>query len=351
MLALRKLSESDQNLKLCEVPEPTPAADQVVLNVAAAGICGTDIHILKGEYRSKPPVTLGHEVAGTIAALGEAVSGWELGQRVVSETYYSVCGHCSYCRSGRPNLCSQRNSIGSMVDGGFAEKLLVPASNLHALPDSLDFPEAALIEPLACVVRGVLELGSITAGDLAVITGPGPIGLLALQVAKAAGAQVMMIGTAADKERLALAQSLQADWVMASTADPETNARRVLELLGKNADVVIECSGAALAADLLLRSIKKAGHYIQLGLYGQRLSFDLDVLCYKELSVSGSFATVPSSWARAIALAASKAVSLKALVGASYPLSAWERAFADVFKRLPGKVLILPNDKGARPRF
>ena len=341
MQALRKLALGDPNLALLDVPEPKLRAGHVIIDVAAAGICGTDVHILHDEYRSEPPVTLGHEVAGTVAAIGDGVRGWEIGQRVVTETYFSTCGRCAHCRTGRPNLCASRRSIGSFEDGGFAPRLLTPATNLHALPDGLGFPEAALVEPLACVVRGLLELNELRAGDRAVITGPGPIGLLALQVAKAAGARVVVLGTAADAARLELAHRLGADGVL-TVEDADALADATADALGGEPDVAIECSGAEPAADLLLGLVRKAGRFVQVGLYGRRIALDFDQVCYKELRVSGSFATTPSSWHRALALAGSGAVSLAAIVGATYPLAEWARAFEAVAARTPGKVLLVP---------
>jgi L-iditol 2-dehydrogenase len=341
MQALRKLALGESRLVLEEVPRPAPRLRHVVVEVAAAGICGTDVHIRHDEYRSEPPVTLGHEVAGTVAALGEGVAGWTVGQRVVTETYFSVCGRCAYCRTGRPNLCTRRRSIGSFEDGGFARFVEVPATNLHALPDGLAFPEAALIEPLACVVRGLLELNRLNAGDRVVIAGPGPIGLLAVQVARAAGTRVVVLGTAHDADRLELALRLGAEGAM-TVDDPDGLTAAVERQLGGLPDVAIECSGAAPAAATLLTLVKKAGRFIQLGLYGRPITLDLDQVCYKALQLSGSFATTPSSWYRAIDLAGSGAVSLKAIVGATYPLAEWEAAFGAVEARVPGKVLLVP---------
>jgi L-iditol 2-dehydrogenase len=279
-------------------------------------------------------------VAGTIASLGEGVSGWQVGDRVVVETYFSVCGRCLPCRSGRPNLCGTRRSIGSFEDGGFASRVLVPETNLHALPPSLRFPEAALVEPLACVVRALLELNRLDAGDRVAITGPGPIGLLALQVARAAGARVVMLGTAHDAARLELAARLGAHAVCSGTGAVADDCVR--EVLGDSVDVVIECSGAEGAAATLMRLVAKGGRFVQIGLYGSPIRLDLDQVCYKELVVTGSFATTPSSWHRALALVAAGSVSLAAIVGATFPLREWERAFEAVDARIPGKVLLVP---------
>jgi L-iditol 2-dehydrogenase len=342
MLALRKQQLGSPELSLQNVPEPTATPSHVVIDVAAAGICGTDLHIIKDEYRCAPPVTLSHEVAGVIAEVGAGVKRWQVGQRVVTETYFSVCARCEHCRSGRPNLCGERASIGSFRDGGFAKRLLVPEHNLHLLPDTLAFPEAALVEPLACVVRGLLELGRITAGDRAVITGPGAIGLLAVQVAKAAGARVVVVGTAADRERLELAARLGADLALETTQDTVQTQHAVHDYFGAAPDVAIECSGAAPAATFLMNAVAKAGRFIQVGLYGKPIQLDLDQVCYRELQLTGSFATTPSSWRRALALAGSGAVSLKGVVGRTYPLSEWSEAFAAVQAGTAGKVLLIP---------
>ena len=190
-------------------------------------------------------------------------------------------------------------------------------------------------------MRGLLELGRLNAGDRVVITGPGPIGLLAVQVARAAGTRVVVLGTHQDAERLELAVRLGAEGAL-TVDDPSAVARGVEQQLGAPPDVVIECSGAAAAATTLLHLVKKAGRFIQVGLYGRPVAVDLDLVCYKELQLSGSFATTPTSWIRAIELAGSGAVSLRAMVGATYRLADWEQAFGAVEARVPGKVLLVP---------
>ena len=125
-------------VELTERPEPVVRAGHVVLDVVGAGICGTDLHIWDDEFPSEPPVTMGHEVSGVVREVGEGVAGWAVGDRVVSETYFSTCGECEWCRGGRLNLCAQRRSIGSREDGAFAARVLVPARGIHRIPDWLD---------------------------------------------------------------------------------------------------------------------------------------------------------------------------------------------------------------------
>src|SRR5689334_838535 len=133
-----KVARGVGNVELRDIPEPMPEKGQVRIKVQAAGICGTDLHIYKDEFRSIPPVVLGHEVSGEIDALGEGVEGLNLGERVTTETYFSTCGECAYCRTGHQNLCLNRRSIGSAVNGGFTNYVVVPAKSIHALPENVD---------------------------------------------------------------------------------------------------------------------------------------------------------------------------------------------------------------------
>src|SRR5438067_1258567 len=182
MKAVMKTAPGAGNIEVRDIAEPATPPGHVKIAVKAAGICGTDLHIYYDEYRSFPPVVLGHEVCGEIAEVGSGVERVRVGDRVTSETYASTCGSCRYCREGRVNLCPERRSIGSGANGGFAKYLVVPEHNIHLLPDNVSFEEGALSEPLACVIHSVLERSQVTPGDIAVITGPGAMGLLTLQV-------------------------------------------------------------------------------------------------------------------------------------------------------------------------
>lgn len=340
MKAVMKLEPGVGNVGLREIPEPRPGPGQVLIKVAAAGICGTDLHIYHGEFKTAPPVVLGHEVAGEVTALGEGVETVSLGARVTTETYFSTCGACRYCRTGHENLCLQRRSIGSAVNGGFTRYLVVPAKNVHALPAQLSFEAGALTEPLACVVHGVVGPATVRPGDLAVVAGPGAIGLLALQVLKAAGATVVVLGTGADTERLKLAERLGADHTLDVEREDAETLVRELSFEGLGADGVYECSGAGPAAQGLLKLVRRRGRYVQIGLFGKPVAWDLDEVCYKELVVTGSNASVPAAWTRALHLLASGAVTTEALVTDNFPITEWREAF-ERFERKEGVKLLL----------
>ena len=255
-----------------------------------------------------------------------------------------TCGSCRYCRTGQVNLCLARQSIGSAVNGGFTSYVVVPAVNLHRLPENVDFEAGALTEPLACVVHGVLDARTVSAGDIAVIAGPGAIGLLTLQVVKASGATVVLLGTDVDEARLSLGLALGADYVLNVEQEDPAALLAKITLEGLGADVVYECSGAGPAAQQLLSLVRRRGRYVQVGLFGKPVAWDLDQLCYKELIATGSNASVPSAWDRALALMASGVVDTKKLITHRFPVTAWADAFA-CFERKDGvKTLLTPVD-------
>ena len=343
MLAIRKTARGVGNIEVMDVPEPHAGPDQVVIKVDSAGICGTDLHIYLDEFETRPPVTIGHEVAGWIAELGRDVAGWKVGDRVTTETYFYTCGHCFNCRRGRRNLCLERRSIGSKEDGAFATYLATPVSNLHRIPDGLDLESAALTEPLACTVHGVLETAGVRAGDNVVITGPGSIGLLALQLAKVAGASVLMIGTNQDTERLKLAQQLGADGVI-NVQQADNVIESVTDWCGADgADLVIECSGAAAAAKTLTEVARRGARFCQMGLYGKSIMFDQDAVCYKELVVTGSNASVTPAWARALRLLVQKQVDAHQLISHRFAIGDWNQALETVKNKEGVKVILKPD--------
>jgi L-iditol 2-dehydrogenase len=298
--------------------------------VQAAGICGTDLHIVDDEFRSWPPVTMGHEVCGVVTAVADDVDpGW-VGARVVAETYFSTCGTCGHCRGGRANLCLERRSIGSAVDGAFAPRLLVPARNLHRVPDGLPSEAAALTEPLACVCQCLLDPPVVAPGDDVLVVGPGPIGLLAAQVARAGGARVHVRGTERDAARLDLARGLGC----ATSAAGEP--------LG-DFDVAVDCSGSAAGITTCLEHARRGGRLVQIGLAGKPVAVPFDEICFRELTVTSGNASTPRSWQRALALLEAGAVRLEPLVSEVVPLAEWERAFETARAGAAVKVVIDPR--------
>lgn len=197
MKALMKPAPGPGNMVIRKIEEPIPGPNEIVIEVKAAGICGTDIHTYRGKT-SIPmefPVVIGHEFSGVILEVGKNVLSYKKGNRVTSETGFEVCGKCRYCQTRNFNLCPDRSAIGYRKNGAFAKYVLVPEHCLHKLPDNVDFLSAALCEPLACCVHAVNELTTILAGDVVIISGSGQIGILSAQLAKCEGGTTILCGT------------------------------------------------------------------------------------------------------------------------------------------------------------
>lgn len=341
MKALVKFTRGAGNIEIQEVPDPKPAAEEVKIKVKACGICGTDIHILQDEFEYITPVILGHEFTGVIVEKGEKVKGWEPGERVVAETTVASCGRCRYCRMGSENICPDRLGLGRTANGAFAEYLVLHQRLIHSLPPEVDFTAGALSEPLACCVHGVLEITRIQPGDWVLIMGPGPIGLLALQLAKVSGGRVAICGITSDGERLALAENLGAD--LAINVEKENVTAIIRELTGGyGADIVLECSGAPKAADLGLEVVRKQGTYTQIGLFGQRIHLDFQKIAVKELKVYGSLNQQWTSWNTALKLVEKGKVQTRPLISEVLPLSKWKMAFQEYEKHRGVKIVLLP---------
>ncbi len=332
-LAVGKLAPGVGNLGLRTQKVRPPEEGEAVVEVIATGICGTDLHIADEEFPSEPPVTMGHEITGEVAAVGPGVDSAWLGERVVCETYFVTCGTCLYCRDGKPNLCAGRRSIGSRVDGGFSRWLTIPIRNLWRVPDHVGRHGAALAEPLACVTRCLFDPPVVNPGDSVLVVGPGAMGQLTAQCARAAGGVVTLVGLPRDSARLEVAEEM---------------GFRVVEL-GDDApalgefDVVAEASGHEGGARTALASVRKDGAYVQVGIFGKPIQAMLDTFVYGELVVRSGNASTPSSWRRAMLLLESGLIEVDRLVSDVYALDDWEQAFADTRAGRGLKIVLDPR--------
>jgi L-iditol 2-dehydrogenase len=344
MKAVVKYREGKGFVELREVAIPTPGPDEVRIRVEYAGICASDLHILNQDIAItiKPPVVMGHEFSGIIDELGQGVEGWHPGDRVVAEANYEVCGTCGYCRDGFYNLCGNRKVLGYWYNGAFARYTVVPAKRLHALPTEISFQQGALIEPTACVVHGVCELIKIRKGDMVLVTGPGTIGLTALQIAKSAGATVMVSGISEDQDRLIIAEKLGADGVVdVSRGDLKKAVDNMSG--GKGVDVALECAGNDRAVRSAIEVLRKQGQFLQLGLLGRDLEIRFDSIAYKELKITGSISSRDVSWRMAIDMIRRKQVKPEMCVSHIFSLEEWENAFRLHAERKGLKILFKPE--------
>jgi len=339
MLAVRKMAPGATPFTLEEIERPEPRPGQARVAVFGAGMCGTDVHILDGDYASKPPVTIGHEVAGVVDAVGSPGDVEWVGTRVALETAVT-CGICEWCRTGKPMLCANRLSIGSGLDGGYASHLVVPIRNLHVLPDNVDERAAAVSEPLACVCNALLDPPAVTAGDRVVIIGAGAIGIIAAQVARASGGRVTLFGTESDAHRLEIAASIGFE---CRSVDDERERRSVeLEAADRTINVVVECAGARAAAEWGITLVRPGGRYVQMGLSGD-VSISMTNLVMREVSIRSGMASSPASWWRAMRLFEADLVNLAPLVTDVLPLRDWAVAVDRMRKREGIKSVLDPR--------
>lgn len=319
-------------------PRGTPGSGEVLLRVAACGICGSDLHALRSDPGFEwvaPPVTLGHEFSGTVIAVGDDVDALSVGDRVMSMSIQG-CLSCDVCRTGTTQLCPDRVIVGLSYDGGLAEEVLVPARHLVPVPDGVDLEVAAVAEPLSVAVRAVLHETFVTPGDAVVVSGPGPIGLLCARLAQLSGAEVCVVGSPADEaRRLPIAQGWGMRTSVVGGPGPE-------EVLGRRPDAWIEASGAAPALAGALDGVRRGGTIVVVALYANPLEFFATTAVRNELTVRFSYASAHPEYVRALQLLESGAVDAEALLD-RFSLTDAEQAFAAAYGGEVIKPLIVPD--------
>ncbi|SEO41393.1 L-iditol 2-dehydrogenase [Amphibacillus marinus] len=342
MKALVKTAPGFGHLELQDVEEPKPNPDQVKIEVKYAGICGSDVHTYEGNYKVKTPVTLGHEFAGVVVEVGKNVTEFQVGDRVTSETTFSICGECKYCKSKDYNLCAHRKGIGSQQNGGFTKYLIARKESLHKLPQHVDYRAAAMTEPLACTYHAANK-ASINEHDLVVVFGPGPIGLLQAQVAKTYGATVIIAGLTHDKIRLDKAKEIGIDYAINLQQD-DLHALVAQLTEGYGAHVIFECSGAVPAVRLGLDLLRKKGQFVQVGIFSKaEIPIDFEKIIQKEIQVTGSRSQTSRDWEPSLALMNEGRVTPKALVTHELSIGDWDEGYRAIKDGDAIKVLLTSN--------
>ncbi len=343
MQALVKYEKGPGNVELREAPEPPCGDEQLKIEVAWCGVCGTDLHVLHDTFRNYPPVILGHEFSGVVVETGKNTDRSRIGQRVTIFPAMAVtCGACVYCRMGRIMFCPNRRGMGHGVNGAFARYAVVKPEQAYRLPEGMGLDEAALCEPFAACVQAVTELTTVRLGDVALVSGPGPIGLLCLKLLVAEGVKTIVAGVAADAARLAMAERIGAD-VIINVGETDWLQRILDETDGLGVDVAFECSGHPASVKNCLLAVKKLGGYTQVGICGREITTDFDQIFYKQLRVAGSVGYTAETWERVIRILAQGRVSLGDLISHRLPLSEWRQAFEACENKTGLKALIAPT--------
>ena len=315
-----------------EVADPTPGDNDVVVEVAAVGICGTDLHIFEGEFAPKLPIVPGHEMSGTVVAVGKSVTEVKIGDAVAIDPSLH-CGECFYCRRARGNLCENWNALGVTYPGAAAEFLLSPKKNIHKLPKNVDLKSAALIEPLSCAVRGFDQLPR-NPGSHYLIYGSGTMGLMMAEMAKVNGAaSVSIVDLNQDKLKTAKVLGFTN---LAKSADEFDQPRGF--------DVVIDCTGVTEAIKDGLKHVMPGGTFLQFGVANKDAKVEIEPFWVynKEITIVGSMAVL-HSFDRAVELFASGVLNVDVMISDRYSLENYADALT-AFKSGKGrKTIVLPN--------
>ena len=343
MKALRKM-QAARGLSFETAPVPSIGPTDVLVRVRTASICGTDLHIYGwdrwSQGRIKPPVTLGHEFCGTVERAGEEVTAVKAGDFVSAEMHVN-CGHCHQCRLGEAHICQNLRIIGIDQDGAFAEFVKIPASNIWKLDPAIPEHYGAILDPLGNAVHTVLA-GEI-AGQTALVTGCGPIGLMAVAVAKACGSSTVF-ATETNEQRRAMAKKMGADLVI-NPAETDSVARIKAETGGTGVDVLLEMSGNPAAIQQGFRALRAGGRASLLGIPTESVPLDLvnDVI-FKGATVQGIYGRrMYGTWVQMTALLKAGRLNLEPLFGERTPMAKFENAFALLQGGLAGKILMYPN--------
>ena len=303
------------------VPDPTPRRDEVVVQVAISGLCGTDLHIYRNEYMSNFPVIPGHEFGGVIAEAGQEVTDFRPGDRVaVDPNLY--CGHCYFCRNEQSNHCLNWEGIGITRPGSFAEYVAAPARACYRLPDNLSDAQAAFIEPVACVVHSLKRI-RIWPGDEVLIFGAGPMGLLLVQALRQMGASLVVV-VEKQPDRLGLASQLGASATVLSGPD---QAEALRELAPYGFGVVVDATGVPAVIEQAFQYLKPRGQYLQFGVAPKdaRITVSPYDLFHHDWTVAGSFALC-YTFQPAIAWLSSGIVHVEPLISHTLPLTEFPAA-------------------------
>ena len=339
------LSQYNQ-LDIADLPAPVPGEDEILVRVAACGICGSDVHGYDGTSgRRIPPIVMGHEAAGVVASVGTGVSKFKPGDRVTFDsTVY--CGQCEFCLRGEINLCNNRQVVGvSCGDyrraGAFAEYVVVPQRICYHLPEGLEFQEAAMLEAVSVALHAV-RVSEMKGGETALVIGAGMIGLLTLQAAKAAGASKVLIADI-DRTRLQTAESIGADDTLLLSG-----GELVKEILrrtgGKGVDLVLEAVGREETIAASISSVRKGGTVTLIGNISPEVKIPLQVVVSRQIRLQGSCAS-SGEYPQAMELLASGKIKVKPLITAVAPLSDGPRWFARLHAGEPNlmKVVLDPG--------
>lgn len=327
------------SVEIREVAKPEIGEEDVLLEVANVGVCGSDLHQWTADH-SWPvnyPVVLGHEFGGHIVALGNRVKDWKEGDRVVSETAAVIDLNNPMSKQGLYNLDPTRKGFGYGVNGAMTRFVKVPARCLHKVPDNLPFEQACLTEPCSVAYNAVVVNSPIKPGDRVVVLGPGTIGILCAAMARLCGAEVAIIGLESDRGRLEIAKQYGCEGIVGDASE------WALKKDGLGADCIIDAAGASATLKIALELVRPNGHITKVGWGPQPLNFSLDPLVQKNVTLQGSFSHNWPIWEKVLSLLASGQLDVKPIIGGVWKLTEWREAFEQMHSGKVVKSVLRPD--------
>jgi alcohol dehydrogenase/L-iditol 2-dehydrogenase len=337
-LAVVNFAPQKHSVELREIPRATIREDEVLLEVEAVGVCGSDLHMWTAQqsWTVNYPVVLGHEFCGIITEIGSAVVGWSVGERVVSETAAVIDVQSPLTRQGLYNLDPQRRGYGAMVDGAMRRFVPVPVRILHRMPAGMTFEQAALTEPCCVAFNAVVRNAHVKPGDRIVVLGPGPIGILCAAVARLCGASVAVVGLANDRARLEVVKQYGCDPIIGSAS------QWAAQTDGLGVDGVVDATGVSAALATAMELVRPNGWISKVGWGPQPLGFSLDPLVQKNITLQGSFSHNWPIWERVIQLIAAGTLDVRPITGGVWPLAQWRDAFEAMHSGSIVKAILKP---------
>jgi len=326
------------SVEIRDLERPAIGPDDVLLEVASVGVCGSDLHQWTGDH-SWPvnyPVVLGHEFGGRIVELGAGVDGWNEGDRVVSETAAIIDPQNPMSRRGLYNLDPTRKGFGYGVDGAMTRYVRVPSRILHAIPDGLPLEHACLTEPCCVAYNAVVKNARVEPGDRIVVLGPGTIGILCAAMARLCGAEVAVVGLDSDRHRLEIARQYGCETII---GDAKSWA---LQRDGLGCDGAVDAAGVSATLKTAMELVRPAGWISKVGWGRQPVGFSLDPLVQKNITLQGSFSHNWPIWERVIALLTSGRLDVRPIIGGVWPITEWREAFEKMHRGEVVKSILQP---------
>ncbi len=340
--AVVNFSATPFSVELRETPDAVIGEEDVLFEVAAVGVCGSDLHMWTGQqsWKVEYPMALGHEFAGVIREVGSRVRGWKVGDRVVSETHAVIDPDSPLTRQGLYNLDPGRKGFGAAVSGAMTRQVCVPARILHRVPDHVPLEHAALTEPCCVAYNAVVNNSVIRPGDRVLVLGPGAIGMLCAVMAKLNGAQVALAGLERDEPRLKIARGYGIHTI---TGDATDWCKHDPGCDGFGCEGVIDATGVSIALKAALDVVRPNGWITKVGWGPQPLNFSLDPLVQKNVRLQGSFSHNWPIWERIIALMGSGQLNVAPIIGGMWPLEQWREAFETMHSGKIVKAVLKPG--------